>query len=100
MTEREQKLDRRVRWLDRMRRGIAIVAGVLVALGAAYEMAQVMDDDWPPLHAGALSLALGFVGWLVTEIAFAAALAFWESELAGLERGGLPRATLRVRRRK
>ena len=98
MSERAAQLERRVRWLDRRRRAIAVGTGVVVMLLVAYAMTQLMDDNWPAIHASALSMALGLLAWLAVEIALAWVAALWESEHDELLHHGLPRAVARRRK--
>ena len=97
---RSQQLARRVGWLDRWRRLLAIGCALLFAPALIARLDAALGAEWPRVHATALALALGFVVWCAAEVAFAWLAAVWETELARLSRRpGLPRAELVIRSR-
>jgi hypothetical protein len=99
-TERVDRLAARVRWLDRYRRVVAIVAAAIVAPILIARVAEVLGTEWPQLHGSVLSLMLGIIVWWVIEVGLIYATALWETEHDGLVRNrGLPRAILRKPRR-
>ncbi len=98
MSEREDVLDRRVRWLDRWRRVLAVGVGALIAVLLGRELAEVMDTELRSVTIG-VTLTIGLVSWLVFEVALASVTALWESELDRLlDLRGMPRAELHSRR--
>ena len=93
-------LARRVRWLDRYRRLIAIACAVLVAPFLMTDMSALLDAGWPRFHATALSIVVGFVVWCAVEVCLAWITAIWETEHYRLQgTRGLPRAELLQRKR-
>ena len=97
--ERLDVLARRVRWLDRSRHAIAVVAALVLGPLVIREFSRIAGADWPDAHLWMLGAVLIAVFWLATEIALAALAAWWETEHAELARErGLPTARL-VRRR-
>lgn len=96
---RIESLARRVRWLDRYRRLIAIVAAVIFAPLMLAEVSDSLGADWPQMHATALSVMIGVGVWCVMEIVLAWITAVWETEYSVLLRDrGLPRAIVCRRR--
>lgn len=97
---RIEALARRVRWLDRYRRLIAVGCAVALAPLIMARLTGFLGSDWPQVHAIALTV-LGSVGaWWVVEVWLAWITALWETEYLRLARDRtLPRATL-VRRRR
>jgi len=95
----DQRVDRlaaRVRWLDRYRRFIALVAAALVAPLMIAQVAGELGAGWPEMHATLLSLMLGVVVWWVVEVGLVYVTALWETEHDRLIRErGVPRAILR-----
>lgn len=92
MIERIDLLARRVRWLDRHRRSVAISTG----LSASPIIYSQLSPDWPRVHAVALFITCGFVMWWLTEVALAGLAALWETEHNEIARDrGLPRAIVR-----
>jgi hypothetical protein len=97
---RVDRLAARVRWLDRYRRVVAIVAAAIVAPILIARVATALGAEWPQLHGNVLSVMLGVLVWWVIEVCLIYATALWETEHDGLLRDrGLPCATLRKPRR-
>jgi len=99
----DQRVDRlaaRVRWLDRYRRFIALIAASVVTPCMIAQVADELGADWPEIHAILLSLMLGVVAWWIVEVALVYVTALWETEHDRLIRErGVPRAILRKIRR-
>lgn len=96
---RIESLARRVRWLDRYRRLIAIVTAVIFAPMVISRLAESLGTEWPRMHATALAVMVGVGVWCVTEIVLAWVTAVWETDLSRLMRDrGLPRAYVYVRK--
>ncbi len=96
---RIDRLTRRVRWLDRYRRRVAIAAAVIVAPILIAELDVVLGADWPLVHGVAMSVMLGIVVWWIVEVGLAAMVAVWETEADNLARAnGLPRAEIHRRK--
>lgn len=94
--ERIDQLAARVRWLDRYRRAVAIVIAIVLAAFLNHEL----TDQWPQIFRGAMYVSTGAILWWLVETVLAAATALYETEAEQLARDrGLPRATLRSRRK-
>jgi hypothetical protein len=96
---RIEQLARRVGWLDRRRRPIAILCAALSAPLTIAQIDDALGADWPREHALAMTLMAGALLWIAIEIGLAGLIALWETEHNRLLRDrGLPRAQLRKRR--
>jgi hypothetical protein len=96
---RIDQLARRVSWLDRRRRAIAVLCAILSTPLTIAQIDDVLGADWPRAHALALTLMTAVLLWITIELALAWLLALWETEHSRLLRdGGLPRAAVRRRR--
>ncbi|HUS32934.1 MAG TPA: hypothetical protein VMZ53_30740 [Kofleriaceae bacterium] len=88
-------LGRRVRWLDRYRRTIAIALAVVALPLIMLELGELLGNDWPGVHATMLAAMLSFCSWWLIEVALAWMTAVWETEYdRRLRERGLPRARL------
>lgn len=97
--DRIESLARRVRWLDRYRRLIAIVTAVIFAPMVISRLAESLGAEWPRMHATALAAMVGVGVWCIAEIVLAWVTAVWETDLSRLMRDrGLPRAYIYVRK--
>jgi hypothetical protein len=97
---RADALAARVRWLDRYRRSVAILAATIVAPLLIAEVADVLGAEWPEMHATLLSVMLGIIVWWIIEVGLVYVTALWETEHDRLLRDrGLPRAILHRARR-
>jgi len=97
--ERVDKLAARVRWLDRHRRVVALVAATVIAPLLLAQFGEVLGTDWPEMHATLLSVMVGVIVWWIVEVGLIYLTAVWETQHDRLLRDrGLPRATLRTRR--
>ena len=97
-SERSDRLARRVRVLDRVRRPAAIAAAVLIGLAivGAFEDVQSELRDYAIL----LAIPLGTATWWLTEVVFGAVIAVIETTHHRLVTTlVLPQARLRRRRR-
>ena len=96
--DRLELLARRVRWLDRYRRKLAVLAALVLSPLAIAWLARDLNGEW---NRG-LTLTAGVIApvtWWIAELAFAWRAASWETEHAQLSRErGLPKAELIVRR--
>jgi hypothetical protein len=91
------QLARRVGWLDRYRRVIAIGSALVLTPIASGHLGDALE--WP--HYGWLAGAMiGLVAWVAIEVGLACVTAFWEVQCVRLlgERG-LPRAIAVPRKR-
>ena len=94
-----QKLARRIAWLDRFRRPLAILFAIVVSQLGIWSVFGGWPDDWPRVHLGMLSVMLGFVAWWAIEAALGFVLAIWETDHNKLTKPAeLPRAEV-VRRK-
>ena len=91
MFDRAEVLVRRVRWLDRYRRWIAIAGAVMLAGLMCFATGWLLGDDWPVFHARLLAIFGAVIGWWLIEVALAWVTAVWETEADRLLRDrGLP----------
>ncbi len=93
---RTELLTSRVRWLDRYRRGVAIIAAIVISPLLVAQLIAGLGGEWPEIHATLLSLMLGVMVWCVVEVALVWVTAWWATECDRLLRDrGLPRAIVR-----
>ncbi len=89
--DRAEVLVRRVRWLDRYRRWIAVAAAVVLAGTMAFATSWILGRDWPVFHARLLAIMVGVIAWWLIEVGLAWITALWETEADQLLRDrGLP----------
>jgi hypothetical protein len=94
--QRVDALAARVRWLDRYRRAIALVAAAIAAPLLIARLAVLLGAEWPQIHGTLLSLMLGAIVWWLVEVSLVYVIAVWETEHDRLVRDrGLPRAIVR-----
>lgn len=97
--DRIDVLARRVRWLDRYRRLVAIACAIIAAPLVMYRLTVVLGADWPQFHVTALTVLAASVTWWIVEVWLAWITAVYETQCDRLMRDrSLPRAEL-VRRR-
>jgi hypothetical protein len=98
VTSREEQLGRRVRWLDRYRRSIAVTCALVFGPYCFVEMGRLLGSQWPEAHLWLLTICASMITWWVVEVALAWQTAVWETQYDRL-RGerGLPAARV-VRR--
>lgn len=97
---RVAQLARRVRWLDRRRRLLSILAAFAFFIVVSRELSAIFDAPWPNLLLGGATLMFAVAAWWIVEVGFAWLMAVWETEHAQLLRDrGLPPARLVLRRR-
>lgn len=100
LDSRVAQLARRVRWLDRRRRLLSIVAAFAFFIVVSRELSEIFDAPWPNFLLGGATLMFSVAAWWIVEVGFAWLMAVWETEHALLLRDrGLPPARL-VRRRR
>lgn len=96
---RVETLARRVTWLDRYRRAIAITLAVALWFLCMYELESVISPQWASIAGATLSTLSAITTWWLVEVALAWLTALWETEHDQLVRDrGLPRAQLIVRK--
>ena len=84
---------RRVYWLDRGRRPVAILVALTLGPLLTMKFGDAMGPDWPSAHVWMLGLVLTPFIWLVTEITLAGIAALWDAEAAELaSKRGVPAA--------
>jgi hypothetical protein len=89
-----------VRWLDRYRRILALVAATIIAPLLIAQVGEVLGAEWPEMHATLLSLMLGVIVWWIFEVGLIYVTALWEAEHDRLVRDhGVPRAVVHKARR-
>lgn len=97
---RIEALARRVRWLDRYRRVIAICCALALAPLMLARLTGFLGNDWPQAHAIAVTVLGSVLTWWVVEVWLAWMTALWETEYLRLVRDrSLPRAAV-VRHRR
>jgi len=88
---RADVLVRRVRWLDRYRRAIALAGAAALAITMIFASSWLLGSDWPVLHARLLAIFAAALCWWLIEVALAWVTAVWETEADRLLRDrGLP----------
>lgn len=94
---REEQLGRRVRWLDRYRRTIAVAFALALAPVCLVRLSNLLGSQWPEAHVWLLTICACTVTWWVVEVALAWQTALWETEYDGLrgERGLPPARVVR-----
>jgi hypothetical protein len=93
--DRLEQLAHRVRWLDRYRRKLAVLAALVLSPLAIAWLARDLNGDWTRLQLTLTAGVIAPVTWWIAELTFAWRAASWETEHAQLSRErGLPRAEL------
>ena len=94
---RLSRLARRVHWVDRYRRTIAVTIAGCAVVFLFVTLPRVLGSDWPVFHARLMAIVAGLVLAFVVEVGLAGLLAWWELQIDRLQRRdrSLPRATLR-----
>lgn len=95
---REELLGRRVRWLDRYRRAIAIAVALGLGPFCLVELSRLLGSQWPEAHVWLMTIMACTVTWWVVEVALAWQTALWETEYDRLraERGLPPARVVRL----
>jgi len=89
--DRADVLVRRVRWLDRYRRWVAIAGASALALTMMFATSWILGRDWPVFHARLLAVMVGVITWWLIEVGLAWVTALWETEADRMLRDrGLP----------
>jgi len=89
--DRADVLVRRVRWLDRYRRWVAIAGASALALTMMFATSWILGRDWPVFHARLLAIMVGVITWWLIEVGLAWVTALWETEADRMLRDrGLP----------
>jgi hypothetical protein len=93
MSTRVQRLAVRVRWLDRYRHLLSVLAAAVFAPLAIGHLDAALGSDWPFAAAATFTFLLGVIVWWCAEVVLAWLAALWETEYDQLVRDrGLPRA--------
>ncbi len=93
--DRLEQLARRVRWLDRYRRTLAVLAALVLSPLAIAWLARDLNGEWTRLQLTLTAGVIAPVTWWIAELTFAWRAASWETEHSQLSREcGLPRAEL------
>jgi len=96
---RQRVLARRVGWLDRHRRRLAIAMTAILTPLVMWRLAAWLGSDWPRLHLYMIAVIVVFGVWMMIEVGLVWLTASWETEHDALTRdAGLPRAVLRRKR--
>jgi hypothetical protein len=98
MSSREhelQRLARRINWLARFRRPIAIALAAAASLALMYHFTGWVPKSWPGGHMVFIIVMVGTVCWYAIESVLGFVLALWETDYASLtRRPSLPHARL------
>ena len=78
--DRIDQLARRVRWLDRHRRHVAVAIALVVTSVMALWCGLLDDDLAVELGAATFAAATGIVTWWLVEVALAWQTAVWDTE--------------------
>jgi hypothetical protein len=99
LRDRVDQLARRVRWLDRRRRTLAVIVAFVFFIVVSRELSAMFEAPWPNILLGGATLLFAVGAWWIAEVGFAWLTAVWETEHAQILRDrGLPAARLIVRR--
>jgi hypothetical protein len=95
--EQLERLARRINWLDRYRRALAIPSAAIVTSIVTWQLSGYWPNDWP-MHVTMFALTGGVFVWYGIETFYGFLIALWETDYSKLTRPpGLPRAEI-VRR--
>ena len=94
---RLSRLARRVHWVDRYRRTIAVTIAGCAVVFLFVTLPLVLGSDWPVFHARLMAIVAGLVIAFVVEVGLAGVLAWWELQIDRLQRHDrqVPRAIVR-----
>ena len=91
MVDRADELVRRVRWLDRYRRTVAVTCALGLVAVMVFASDWLLGDDAPVFYSRILAIFAGVIAWWLVEVALAWVTALWETEADRLLRDrGLP----------
>ena len=91
-------LARRIAWLERFRRPLALLIAIALSAFAIYRMNEGLPPDWPRAHMIMIGACVGLVVWYGIEFALGCVIALWETDYHMRTKPGLPLA--RIVRRK
>ena len=95
-----QRLARRIDWLDRYRRPLALLTTAIVVTAIVIALKRWLPADWPGAHLVAICIVIGFVAWYAIETLYGLVLALWETDYASRTAPPkLPRAEVITRSR-
>ena len=100
MSEGEQleRLARRINWLDRYRRPLAISSAAVLTPLVVWWFHGWLPPNWPVAHLVMIAIGVAAFAWYGIETLYGFLIALWETDYAKLTRpAGLPRAEI-VRR--
>lgn len=90
-----ERLSRRINWLVRFRRPIAVALAALSALVLMHRYAGWFPTYWPGAHIVAITFVVATFLWYGIETVLGFVLALWETNYWGLARSpSLPSARL------
>jgi hypothetical protein len=99
MVDRADELVRRVRWLDRYRRTVAVVCALTIVAIMVFASDWLLGADSPVFYSRILSIFVGVIAWWLIEVGLAWVTALWETEADRLLRDrGLPPMRVVVRK--
>jgi hypothetical protein len=94
-----ERLARRINWLDRYRRPLAILLAAIAAPLLIWQITEWLPADWPGAHMAGIAIWVAVIAWYGIETVLGFVLALWETDYSKLTRPpGLPRAEV-VRRK-
>jgi hypothetical protein len=92
---RVDQLARRVRWLDRHRRLLAVTVAFVFFIVVSRELSAMFEAPWPNVLLGGATFLFAVGAWWIAEVGLAWLTAVWETEHAHIVRNrGLPSARL------
>ncbi|HET9623028.1 MAG TPA: hypothetical protein VFP84_16765 [Kofleriaceae bacterium] len=92
---RVDTLAARVRWLDRYRRAVAVLAACAAAPYVRAWLGHELGAEWPRFYTLLLAVMLAVMVWMIVEVGLVYVTALWETEQYRLAHDrGLPRAIL------
>ena len=90
-----ERLARRIAWLDRYRRPLAILLSLILTPLILWWMFGWFPSNWPGFHIGMLGIMGAAIAWYCIETFLGFLIAVWETDYSKLTRPAeLPRAQI------
>lgn len=100
VSEQLERLARRINWLDRYRRPLAILLAAIASGFVLWWFTGWLPSSWPGVHMTGIAIVIAVFAWYGIETFLGFLIALWETDYSKLTRPpSLPRAEL-LRRRK
>jgi ABC-type uncharacterized transport system permease subunit len=81
-----ERIARRINWLVRYRRPIAILLAAVAAFALMHHFTGWLPRTWPGGHMVVTTMMLGTVCWYAMETMLGMVIAFWETAYSKLTR--------------